>query len=452
MEGTEDNFISLNTINTFLLTVVLALLGFYLFGPKKVPSEASSPRSGSFHSSSSDTNLLQYSSDMQTREIYRIVITGGPCAGKTTALSKVASEMRERGFNVFIVPEAATLLMKGGALINLESIDAAGQIEFQTNLMHLQMALEDTFTEIASSTKRKSIILCDRGLMDGSAYIPSELWQALLDERGWTAVHLRDRRYEAVIHMVTAANGAEDYYTFANNEARYEGLESARQVDYSLQESWIGHPHFTIIDNFNSKDFKQKIDRCVQHVCRYVGIPVPTQYFRKYLVKNESFDEKDIPSGIKHVKIYIEEVFLSSTDDIIDKIQKRGQSGCYIYTHVIRNKEVNYEYSVSKCQITSQEYMKLIKKKDPTRKPVRRVRRCFIFKGEYFTLDYFSNVKNGLWILRVASEKDEKDIMFPPFVEVIRNIKDDPGYNIHKLAKLNWYPSHQDKHYFMEDY
>ena len=58
--------------------------------------------------------------------------------------------------------------------------------------------------------------------MDGSAYTDDNVWQALLDETGWNHIQLRDRRYEAVIHMVTAADGAEKFYTDENNQARYE--------------------------------------------------------------------------------------------------------------------------------------------------------------------------------------------------------------------------------------
>ena len=49
--------------------------------------------------------------------------------------------------------------------------------------------------------------------MDGSAYTDENTWQALLDETGWNTIQLRDRRYEAVIHMVTCADGAEEFYT-----------------------------------------------------------------------------------------------------------------------------------------------------------------------------------------------------------------------------------------------
>jgi dephospho-CoA kinase len=49
--------------------------------------------------------------------IIRICLTGGPCAGKTTALVTLNKVMTQMGFKVLQVPEAATMLMKGGAMI-----------------------------------------------------------------------------------------------------------------------------------------------------------------------------------------------------------------------------------------------------------------------------------------------------------------------------------------------
>ena len=89
------------------------------------------------------------------------------------------------------------------------------------------MCLEDIFLETAIESEKPSVILCDRGVMDGHAYTTSEVWQALLDETHWSTIQLRDRRYEAVVHMVTAADGAAKFYTDANNEARYESVEEA---------------------------------------------------------------------------------------------------------------------------------------------------------------------------------------------------------------------------------
>lgn len=72
----------------------------------------------------------------------------------------------------------------------------------------MQMALEDTFLEAALACDQKVVVLCDRGVMDGMAYTDDNVWQALLDETSWSTIQLRDRRYEEVIHMVTAADGA----------------------------------------------------------------------------------------------------------------------------------------------------------------------------------------------------------------------------------------------------
>ena len=53
------------------------------------------------------------------------------------------------------------------------------------------------------------------------AYIDNRSWQVLIDEMGFNAVQLRDNRYDAVIHLVTAASGAEQHYNL-DNQARYE--------------------------------------------------------------------------------------------------------------------------------------------------------------------------------------------------------------------------------------
>ena len=43
-------------------------------------------------------------------------------------------------------------------------------------------------------------------------------------------VSARDNRYDAVFHLVTCADGAPDYYTLSNNDARSEDLDKAIDV------------------------------------------------------------------------------------------------------------------------------------------------------------------------------------------------------------------------------
>ncbi len=85
-----------------------------------------------------------------------------------------------------------------------------------------QFALEDYFTNLALIQRKPSVILCDRGLMDSKAYLDEEAWQLLLDEQNWNHIMLRDKRYDGVLHLVTAADGAEASYSSSNNEIRTE--------------------------------------------------------------------------------------------------------------------------------------------------------------------------------------------------------------------------------------
>jgi hypothetical protein len=89
--------------------------------------------------------------------------------------------------------------------------------------MKTQMGLEDRFCELAmiDKSEKPSVVLCDRGVMDGSAYMDPASWKSLLDEMGLNTVQIRDRRYDAVIHLVTAADGAAEFYNL-DNKARYE--------------------------------------------------------------------------------------------------------------------------------------------------------------------------------------------------------------------------------------
>ena len=88
------------------------------------------------------------------------------------------------------------------------------------------ITLEDNFCELAEITGGSTVVLCDRGTMDGRAYMRDEDWQALLDEHGYNIVNLSHKRYDAIIHLVTAADGAEAHYKLDNNPARYEVFSS----------------------------------------------------------------------------------------------------------------------------------------------------------------------------------------------------------------------------------
>ena len=233
------------------------------------------------------------------------------------------------GFEVFVIPEAATLLINGGVAFAGRS--AEEMVLLQSKLMGLQIAFEDAFAEIARETKAPAVLICDCGVMDSLAYIPAEGWQALLDERGWTVPALRDQRYEAVIHIVTAADGAEEFYTTANNSARKSTPEQARALDLLLRDAWVGHPHLSVIDNRGG--FVEKMRRVVATVCQVVGAPTPVEIERKFLLRRAP-DPAAIP--VRSEEVEIEQTYLLTTDGSESRVRRRGQNGSYTYTHTTK--------------------------------------------------------------------------------------------------------------------
>ena len=86
------------------------------------------------------------------------------------------------------------------------------------------------------------------------------------------------------MHLVTAANGAAEFYTGENNEARYETIEEAIELDKKLINSWTGHPHLSIIDNRKASGFNEKINSCINSVYKVIGLPTDTTYHKKFLL------------------------------------------------------------------------------------------------------------------------------------------------------------------------
>lgn len=238
------------------------------------------------------TSSNQISSGIRNRrlsedriDVTRILLTGGPCAGKTTAMAAISQDLTQLGYKVLIVPEAATIIMKGGAMIVSGAFTEEEGLLFQKILMKMQMALEESFVEIGQMVRANDVvILIDRGLLDGSAYVSKENWQALLDDTGCNLVTLRDNRYDAVLHMVTAADGAAEFYAAINNEARYESVEEAIEKDKKLREAYIGHQRWFMVGNSPGQNFNQKIDVAKQHIQTFLGHRVGSSFYQKHLL------------------------------------------------------------------------------------------------------------------------------------------------------------------------
>lgn len=186
----------------------------------------------------------------------KIVLTGGPGGGKTTAADLYR---REIGDDVVIVPEAATILYAGG-------FPRAGEIEVrrptQRAIYHVQMNLEDA----QAAHYRSRILLCDRGTIDGAAYWPgppSEFFAHL-----GTTLENELLRYDAVIFFETAAVGG--IAIEGGNPTRIETNEEAVRIDNTLKRLWSQHPNFVFVPH--NQSFIKKVNSGLQEVARLVAL------------------------------------------------------------------------------------------------------------------------------------------------------------------------------------
>lgn len=151
------------------------------------------------------------------------------------------------------------------------------------------MQLEDSFVSLARASCEPSIVMCDRGAMDVRSYMPSHEWEQMMQELGLNTLELRDTRYDCVVHMVTAADGAEEFYTIEGHASRSEPADVARQIDSRIKSNWIGHPHLTVVDN--SRPFAEKIQSVLASIYQFLGISDVGIIKRKFLVKLDAVEQ-----------------------------------------------------------------------------------------------------------------------------------------------------------------
>ena len=175
----------------------------------------------------------------------RIVVTGGPGGGKTTAVDLFR---REIGDAVVVVPEAATLLFSGGFP---RSDEPSARRAAQRAIFHVQRNLEDAQAALYPGRA----LLCDRGTLDGFVYWPDGK-DGFHRELGTSESEELDR-YDAVIFFETAA--ASDLFVEGPNPIRTESRAQAVALDRALRTVWERHPHFHLVPHDPS--FLKKLER-----------------------------------------------------------------------------------------------------------------------------------------------------------------------------------------------
>jgi hypothetical protein len=169
-----------------------------------------------------------------------IVLTGGPGGGKSTLIEDLRRDPTWAGRFV-VLPEA----VQYARFVHISPREKL----FQRVIVNLQMSLEDGLDRALGSMDPRPII-CHRGSLDPLAFCLQRGWPEEVFFT-YTKTNREDhfRRYAAVIHLVTAADGVPWEYTRWPEAHRPEEAEEAIRLDRWLRQAWSGHPHYFRLDN-----------------------------------------------------------------------------------------------------------------------------------------------------------------------------------------------------------
>jgi len=359
--------------------------------------------------------------------VKRIVLTGGPCAGKTTALVRIVDHFTNLGFKVFTVPEVPTMYSLGGW--SYLTPNPKLYYEGELAILQTQLALEDSFMRLAETCTKPTFVVCDRGTMDISAYIAPDMWEDITRKCGTSTNDLR-HRYDAVLHLVSAADGAEQYYTVATNSTRYEqaneeGLRIARDLDKKVNKAWTGHPHLRVINNHD--DFDAKLRRVLKEISNVLGIPQPIEEERKYIVEVTGELPECIESDIK-------QTYLVADPDCEVRLRRRCFQGEVVNIHKTKKRVSSTEVLETERQVSNALYESLLQQADPYRATIHKTRRSFIWKGQYFELDTYHEPVDDLVVLETKGIAQQESVNFPPFLKVIEDVTGNQKYYNYNIA------------------
>jgi hypothetical protein len=175
----------------------------------------------------------------------RLVITGGPGAGKTASLEMARRILCD---HVGFASESASIVF-GGGFPREQGLHA--ERAAQRAIFYVQRELESLFDDRAGL----DLVVCDRGTVDCAAYWPG-------DEAGFygtlgTTREAELDRYAAVVHLRPPVDG--DGYV--RKGLRIESAAEAARIDARIEQCWRGHPRRVFVDH--SHDFVAKVRRVI---------------------------------------------------------------------------------------------------------------------------------------------------------------------------------------------
>lgn len=183
-------------------------------------------------------------------DILNILLTGGPAAGKTTAMKVIKDECQQAGRKVFVAPEVATMLYRD-MLPERHTLFGSHEQELQSIILGYTLLHHTSLNKLARLEGGQCVIVHDRGTPDIQAYLPDmKTYESVLVEHGLD-VESAFALYDEVIFLnsvsaLRCGTGEGKYSGKETNVARREDATAAAEKNagqLAFLESHYGKFH-----------------------------------------------------------------------------------------------------------------------------------------------------------------------------------------------------------------
>ena len=368
--------------------------------------------------------------------VRKIVITGGPCAGKTTGMTWIQKSFEKLGYTVLFMSEPATEMKTAG----ITPARCTSSMAYQLFQMKLQLEKEKIFDAAAQDilkkmeedgdSQAKVLIVCDRGFFDNRAYMTQEEFDEALRQLGVDADE-KLRSYDAVFHLETTAKNAAVYYGTQNNAIRDESPAEAVALDDRVIAAWERHSYFRIIENLNG--FEDKMRHLVAEIAAALGEPVPYEIRRRFLIDYPDIAALEALPGCHRVEM--EQVYLRSEADEEIRIRRSTSEDGEVFYLTRRRLHDGQRRLEAEGRLSEREYMQFMTNADPERRPIRKVRYRLIWNSQHYEIDLYPFWTDQA-VLEVSLRSEDERVRIPSFLRVRKEVTGNAYYEVSSLARI----------------
>lgn len=372
------------------------------------------------------------------RSITKIVLDGGPCGLKSTALAYLREKLPQMGVDVLVLQEVVTRLVLDAGI----SPESMSEFDFERIVFQVQRFEEHMLLEAArrSTSTRPLAMICDRGFMSIMPYFkrPDDFIYLIEKYHNQNIQQIRDERYDVILFLHSLAHDKPELYEkfWQSNPARRETTpEQARALDNASLAAWTGSEHVKIVGNYD--DPGEKLRAVLRVVCASLKMPVPLEIERKYLV--EGFPRR-WPKGMPVQMVEIEQAYLASAEDGVERrVRKSATDGHPAFSRTYKRHVGSGVREEHTEIISGVEYLRGLAYRDTGFHIIKKERTYFPWQCQYFSLDRFLGpiAERVPFLLEIELTDRNALVTVPWFLEVTDEVTHDPRYSNRELARID---------------